>query len=104
MWAAKQWVDVVGIADVDSSRCETSNKGLSDGKSRNLFRLPQVLERDDTSIVHIATPDHWHTNSLVEAMLAGKDVYCEKPFTCEKAKGTNRSSRNSAAKHIPPVH
>ena len=40
-----------------------------------------ILDNKDVDVVVIGTVDHWHSKIAIDAMRAGKDVYCEKPVT-----------------------
>jgi predicted dehydrogenase len=57
----------------------------------------RILDRKDVDAVHIATPDHWHSQMLVDAIAAGKDVYLEKPLsnTVERGVEALRAYKNS---------
>jgi predicted dehydrogenase len=76
-----------------------ANKSLSDGKAEEYADYRAILDRKDIDVLHIATPDHWHTKPLIEAMLAGKDVYCEKPLTLTIDEG-EAYSKSSERKRV----
>ncbi|MEZ6104931.1 MAG: Gfo/Idh/MocA family oxidoreductase [Pirellulaceae bacterium] len=85
-----QFADFVAMADVDSNVLGANLEKAEQRqgvKPEGYADYRKVLERDDIDAVMIATPDHWHTKIAVEAMLSGKDVYCEKPLTLTIAEG-----------------
>lgn len=94
--------DYVAVCDVDSNRRDMAGQIVKDWTNVApdiLADYRAIIDRSDIDIVHISTPDHWHAKIAIEAMLAGKDVYCEKPMTltieegqkmCEVCRKTGR--------------
>ncbi|MEN1677986.1 MAG: Gfo/Idh/MocA family oxidoreductase [Planctomycetota bacterium] len=96
MKEATSFASCEAICDVDSMHLRRAAKTLSDHyRSKSLTaRAPalcedyrRLLDRRDIGVLVIATPDHWHAKIAIEALHAGKDIYCEKPLTLTVAEG-----------------
>lgn len=85
-------VEVVALCDVDKRSVEqaaeiVSHRQTSRRKPRVHSDYREMLKEKDLDVVLVATPDHWHPLTMIAAVEAGADVYCQKPISHDVAEG-----------------
>jgi predicted dehydrogenase len=77
-------------------------------------RYQQLLDDKTIDCIVAAVPDHWHKQVVIDAVSAGKDIYCEKPMSHSPADGVAmvdaakrrgascRSARSGSARKSAP--
>ena len=89
---------IMAVCDVDSKRAEKAKvftdkfyqekmdkKKYMDTKVYGDYR--EMLLNKDIDAVMISTPDHWHSQPAMEAAMAGKDIYLQKPTSLTVKEG-----------------
>lgn len=93
---------IVAIADVDRNRQESGKKLIEGWYTKKTGNANYVnvklyddyhdlLANKDIDAVIISTPDHWHAQPAIEAALAGKHIYLQKPTSLTIEEGRQMS-------------
>lgn len=79
-------VELIAVCDLYKGRLERSRELFGD----TVFITQdyhEILNRKDIDAVIVATSDQWHDRISIDAMKAGKAVYCEKPLVHQLNQG-----------------
>src|SRR6267143_1405219 len=79
-------VTCAGAADLYDGR-HTLAKEIAGANLPTTRRYQQLLDDKNVDCIVAAVPDHWHRRIVVDAVSAGKHIYCEKPMSHSAADG-----------------
>src|ERR1700743_1622901 len=85
-------VEVVSLCDVDQQMLSDAAdlvavRQRSKRRPRLYADYRKMLGEKDLDIVLVGTPDHWHALTMIAAVQAGADVYCQKPISVDVIEG-----------------
>jgi predicted dehydrogenase len=78
--------EITGVVDAYKGRVERAVERTG-GRAKVYANYHDLLAQKSIDAVVVATPDHWHSRIILDAIGAGKDIYCEKPMTYRASEG-----------------
>ncbi len=86
---------MIAVCDLDSIRVSDAKRTVEEHYARKNITIQvkaygdyrEALQNADIDAVAVSTPDHWHSEPVIAAALAGKDIYVQKPLSMTIAEG-----------------
>jgi predicted dehydrogenase len=93
---------IMAVADVDRNRLQSGKQMIEGWYAKKTGQANymdvkiyddyhSLLANKEIDAVIISTPDHWHAQPAIEAALAGKHIYCQKPTSLTIEEGRTMS-------------
>ncbi len=95
-------MEITAVVDAYTGRVERALERTG-GRGKAYKSYQDLLADKSIDAVFIATPDHWHTQMILDALAAGKDIYAEKPMTYRSSEGVQIVKAARAAGKIVQV-
>ena len=94
---------ILALCDIKPDRLDKAATAAGRDNPATYSDWHKVIERKDVEAVFIATPPDLHSEMAVEALRAGKHVYCEKPIgiTPAQVRAVIEAARQSKKVFVP---
>jgi predicted dehydrogenase len=80
-------IECIAAADLYDGRHTLAREITNNPNLPVTRRYQDLLDNKEVECIVAAVPDHWHKQVVVDAVNAGKDIYCEKPMSHSPADG-----------------
>ena len=96
-------VECVAACDLYDGRHTLSREITNSPALPVTRRYHELLDNKEIDCIVAAVPDHWHKQVVVDAVSAGKDIYCEKPMSHTAADGVEMVAAAKKAGRIVQI-
>ena len=77
--------EMVAFCDIIVERAEKAAKEFGTPDAKVYVDYKELLKDETIDVVHVCTPNRYHSPITVDALEAGKHVMCEKPMAINSA-------------------